>query len=123
MSLGNNIAIKRRENGMTQEDLADRLKVSRQAVSDWERDIKKPEMQNMIDLAKLLGASINWLCADELGAPDASQEERPVEGKEPMENKPDGKVLKIAPALLEFAKRVDEITADMYISEDKEDGQ
>lgn len=34
MSLGNNIAIKRRENGMTQEDLADRLKVSRQAVSD-----------------------------------------------------------------------------------------
>ena len=40
-----------------------------------------------------------------------------------MESKPDGKVLKIAPALLEFAKRVDEITADMYISEDKEDGQ
>ena len=123
MSLGNNILIIRKENGMTQEDLADRLGVSRQAVSDWERDVKKPETQNLIDLAKLLGASIDWLCADELADSEAPREEMPVEGEEQPESKPDGRVLKIAPALLEFARRVDEITADMYISEDEEDGQ
>lgn len=123
MSLGNNILIKRKENRMTQEDLADHLGVSRQAVSDWERDVKKPETQNLIDLAKLLGASIDWLCADELAGSKAPHEEPHAEGKKQPESKPDGRVLKIAPALLEFAKRVDEITADMYISEDKEDGQ
>ena len=78
MSLGNNIFIKRKENGMTQEDLADRLGVSRQAVSDWERDVKKPETQNLIDLAKLLGASIDWLCADELADSETPREEMPV---------------------------------------------
>ena len=98
MSLGNNIHIKRKETGITQEDLANRLGVSRQAVSDWERDVKKPETQNLINLAKLLDASLDWLCAD-------------------------GKALKIAPALLEFARRADEITADIYISKDKEDLQ
>ena len=66
MSLGNNIHIKRKETGITQEDLANRLGVSRQAVSDWERDVKKPETQNLINLAKLLDASLDWLCADEL---------------------------------------------------------
>lgn len=122
MSLGNNIFMKRKENGMTQEDLADRLGVSRQAVSDWERDVKKPETQNLIDLAKLLGASIDWLCADELADSETPREEMPVNEEQP-ESKRDGRVLKIAPALLEFARRVDEITAGMYISEDKEDGQ
>ena len=123
MSLGNNILIKRKENSMTQEDLADRLGVSRQAVSDWERDVKKPETQNLIDLAKLLGASMDWLCADELAGSETPREEMPVKGEEQPESKKNGRVLKIAPALLEFARRFDEITADMYISEDKEDGQ
>lgn len=123
LSLGNNIFAKRKENGMTQEDLADRLGVSRQAVSDWERNVKKPETQNLIDLAKLLGASIDWLCADELAGSEALHQEQSVEGEKQPESKPDGRVLKIAPALLEFAKRVGEITADMYISEDKEDKQ
>ena len=108
---------------MTQEDLADRLGVSRQAVSDWERDVKKPETQNLIDLAKLLDASIDWLCADELAGSEALREKQPVKGEKQTASRPDGRVLKIAPALLEFARRVDEITADMYISQDKEDGQ
>lgn len=123
MSLGKNIFVKRKENGMTQEDLADHLGVSRQAVSDWERDVKKPETQKLIDLAKLLDASIDWLCADELASSEALREEQPVEGEKQTESWPDGRVLKIAPVLLEFARRVDEITADMYISQDKEAGQ
>lgn len=123
MSLGNNILIKRKENGMTQEDLADHLNVSRQAVSDWERDVKKPETQNLIDLAKLLGASIDWLCADELSDSETRNEETLAKSEEQSEAQPDGRMLKIAPALLEFARRVEKITDGIYISESKEGGQ
>lgn len=123
MSLGNNIHIKRKETGITQEDLANRLGVSRQAVSDWERDVKKPETQNLINLAKLLDASLDWLCADELVVAGTPRDKICVKCEEQLESKADGKALKIAPALLEFARRADEITADIYISKDKEDLQ
>lgn len=123
MSLGNNIHIKRKETGITQEDLANRLGVSRQAVSDWERDVKKPETQNLINLANLLDASLDWLCADELVGAGTPRDKICVKCEEQLESKADGKGLKIAPALLEFARRADEITADIYISKDKEDLQ
>ncbi len=123
MSLGNNIHIKRKETGITQEDLANRLGVSRQAVSDWERDVKKPETQNLINLAKLLDASLDWLCADELVGAGTPRDKICVKCEEQLESKADGKALKITPALLEFARRADEITADIYISKDKEDLQ
>ncbi len=123
MSLGNNIYIKRKETSITQEDLANRLGVSRQAVSDWERDVKKPETQNLINLAKLLDASLDWLCADELVGAGTPRDKICVKCEEQLESKADGKALKIAPALLEFARRADEITADIYISKDKEDLQ
>lgn len=90
MSLGNNILIKRKKKGMPQENLADCLGVSRQAVSDWGRDVKKPETQNLIDLAKLLGVSLDWRCTDKLDVSDEPHEELPVEHEDQPENKPDG---------------------------------
>lgn len=123
MSLGTNILAKRKEKNMTQENLADRLGVSRQTVSDWERDIKKPETQNLIDLAKLLGASLDWLCADDLTISEAASKKPTDETEEFSGSSSDGRTLKIAPVMLKFAEKLKDITADVYFSEDKEEGQ
>ena len=61
MSIGSNIRRTREERGFTQEQLAERLDVSFQAVSSWERDEYLPETLNLIKLAKVLGVSIDAL--------------------------------------------------------------
>ena len=48
MSLGANIRQKREERKLTQEQLADKLGVTFQAVSSWERDEYKPDTDNLI---------------------------------------------------------------------------
>lgn len=51
----------RKEKGLSQEELADRLGVSRQAVSKWERAAASPDTDNLITLAKLYGISLDEL--------------------------------------------------------------
>ena len=61
MSLGTNIRQKREERKYTQEQLADSLGVSFQAVSSWERDEYKPDTDNLIKLAETLDVSLSSL--------------------------------------------------------------
>lgn len=49
----------RREHGYSQEELAARLGVSRQAVSKWERAESSPDTDNLIALARLYGTSLD----------------------------------------------------------------
>ncbi len=65
MSFGNNIKIIRKEKGITQEQLADMLGVSRQAVSKWESDNGYPETDKLLALAKELGTSLDYLMNNE----------------------------------------------------------
>jgi|AGTN01.1.fsa_nt_gi Predicted transcriptional regulators len=51
----------RRKKGMSQEELADALGVTRQAVSKWERAESSPDTDNLIALAKLYGVSLDEL--------------------------------------------------------------
>ncbi len=51
----------RRAHGYSQEDLAARLGVSRQAVSKWERAESSPDTDNLIALARLYGVSLDGL--------------------------------------------------------------
>ena len=64
MSTGEKIARLRRENNYTQEQLADRLNVSRQAVSRWESDVAYPETDKIIKLAELFNCSVDYLLTD-----------------------------------------------------------
>ena len=51
----------RRSKGFSQEGLARKLGLSRQAVSKWERAESSPDTENLISLAKLYGVSLDEL--------------------------------------------------------------
>lgn len=53
MSLGERIQMLRKEKKMSQNDLAEKLDVSRQSVSKWETDTAKPELTKLILMAEL----------------------------------------------------------------------
>lgn len=57
----NHLVELRRERGLSQEDLAASLGVSRQAVSKWERAESSPDTDNLIALARLYGVSLDEL--------------------------------------------------------------
>ena len=69
MSIGSQIAKRRKELGMTQQELAESLDVSFQAVSAWERDEYLPETERLKPLAMSLSTTVSWLM-EETNAPE-----------------------------------------------------
>ena len=61
MNIGENIVIARKNLSLTQADLADKMNVSYQAVSSWERDENLPDTINLIALAATLKVTLDWL--------------------------------------------------------------
>lgn len=61
MNLGKNIAELRKRNHLTQEDLANMLGVSPQAVSKWENDAACPDISLLPKLAEIFGITIDEL--------------------------------------------------------------
>ena len=51
----------RRAAGLSQEELAERLNVSRQAVSKWENGAAQPELSKLVELSRLYGVSVDEL--------------------------------------------------------------
>lgn len=66
MTTGEKIAALRKKIGMTQEQLADILSVSRQSVSRWEMDAAFPETEKLIKLSNILACSIDYLLNNDL---------------------------------------------------------
>lgn len=64
MTFGEKLQDLRRKAGMSQDTLAERLDVSRQAVSKWERDETMPETEKLVRIAQLFGASLDELLLD-----------------------------------------------------------
>ena len=60
-SMGDMISTLRKEKGMTQKDLADRLSITDKAVSKWERNLAFPDTATIPGLAELLGISVEEL--------------------------------------------------------------
>lgn len=60
-TIGENIAYFRKQKKMTQEELAEQLNVTAQAVSKWECDSSYPDIETMQTLAKILGISVDML--------------------------------------------------------------
>lgn len=66
MTLSDNIARLRRQNGWSQEELADRMGVSRQAVSKWESGQAVPDLDKIPALADLFGVTADVLLRGEV---------------------------------------------------------
>ena len=56
----------RKQENLSQEALAEKLDVSRQAISRWESGTAMPDAMNLLQLSKLFGVSIDYLLNDEL---------------------------------------------------------
>lgn len=74
MSFGSQLQALRRKRGLTQEELAQQLNVSRQAVSKWESSRGYPEMDKVIYICNQYGVTMDELFRDEVSAPEASPE-------------------------------------------------
>ena len=67
----------RKQQGLSQEELAEKLGVSRQAVSKWERSEASPDTDNLIALAKIYGMSLDELVyGKKQDEPTVEQEEK-----------------------------------------------
>ena len=69
MKLSEKIVKLRKENGLSQEELAQRLAVSRQAVSRWETDSALPDAANLLQLSRLFSVSADYLLNDDWQEP------------------------------------------------------
>lgn len=93
MTFGERLQALRQRAGMSQDALAERLGVSRQAVSRWERDETMPETDKVIALADLFGVTTDYLLRPR---PESSE----TETEEPSREKTDW-----MERFLDFAKR------------------
>ena len=65
MKLSEKILKLRKQNGLSQEELASKLNVSRQAVSRWELGSALPDASNILQLSKLFGVTADYLLNDD----------------------------------------------------------
>lgn len=60
-TFGTRLARFRRERGLTQDSIADRLNISAQAVSKWENDLTSPDIDTLLKLSEILDVSLDVL--------------------------------------------------------------
>lgn len=101
-ALANRLIALRKERSLSQDDLARDLKISRQAISRWERGTSAPDTVNLISLAKIYNISLDELAG--LKHPSIEPKESPhqmdsLQGKSSIH----GRLNKLRPALLAIA--------------------
>lgn len=69
MTIGNRISTLRKQLKYSQEYVAEQLGVSRQAVSKWEKDISKPDTDNIICLSELLNTNVDYILTGNIISP------------------------------------------------------
>ncbi|MBQ3222261.1 MAG: helix-turn-helix transcriptional regulator [Clostridia bacterium] len=87
MILADKIIELRKKNGWSQEELAEKLNVSRQSVSKWEGALSTPDLGRILDMARLFGVTTDYLLKDEMEeqAVEQTAEEMPPMRRVTME--------------------------------------
>lgn len=76
----NNLKLFRKQNGFTQEQVAEKLGVSRQAVAKWERGESVPDIENVIALADMYEVTVDSLVRNMTSLPDRSTDKKHMFG-------------------------------------------
>lgn len=98
MNLAEKLTIQRKKSGMSQEQLAERLGITRQSVSKWEAGSSMPEISKLIALSELFQVSLDYLLKDYLDEDRGRISAEDVNGDRQQEDN------------LRLEKKVDELT-------------
>ena len=80
MTFGEKLQKLRARAGLSQDQLAELLDVSRQAVSKWERDEAMPEAEKLVRISRQFGVSTDYLLLEELEEPETASVPAPAAG-------------------------------------------
>ena len=72
MNISQKILLQRKKKGISQEDLANALNVSRQAVSKWESSQSVPDMDKIVALSSCVNITTDYLLKDEIETIDGA---------------------------------------------------
>jgi len=86
IEIANRLYELRKQNNLSQEELAERIGVSRQAVSKWERAESSPDTDNLIALARMYGVSLDTLLNTSEPIPNFTAEKPNDEPTSPLDN-------------------------------------
>lgn len=75
MILADKIVLQRKKNGWSQEELSEKLGVTRQSVSKWEGAQAIPDLQRLLQMSQIFGVSTDYLLKDELEEDENTYEE------------------------------------------------
>ncbi len=80
LQLYGKIQARRKALGLSQEELAQRMGVSRQSVTKWETGLSAPDLDRLVELADTLGVSLDYLLRDQVEVSEGSvpSEESPA---------------------------------------------
>ena len=84
MILADKIIELRKKNGWSQEELAEKLGVSRQAVSKWEGAQSVPDIQRILEMSRLFGVSTDYLLKDDMDFGSEAITESAAEADSPL---------------------------------------
>ncbi len=79
--IGQHIAYYRKKTGMTQEQLAEKMEVTAQAVSKWENGLTCPDLDSVAKLADFLGVTVEQLIRGDAAVPAVQVVETPQVGR------------------------------------------
>lgn len=85
MNFGDKLVQQRKKMGISQEQLAEKIGVTRQSVSKWELSSSVPELGKLIQLSELFGVSIDYLVKDYIETEPASNQEDNIKHQEILE--------------------------------------
>lgn len=105
MNLAEKLTVQRKKSGMSQEQLADRLGITRQSVSKWEAGSSIPEISKLVAISEIFQVSLDYLLKDYL---DEESLESPASRRLPDEERIYGSQKK-AEENLQLEKKVDEL--------------
>lgn len=78
MTFGEKIQKLRKEKGFSQEELAEQLGVSRQAISKWERDSGYPEIEKIIHMSKIFKVTLDYLLNEDTRSEEVTSDEKGI---------------------------------------------